>query len=299
MDTTTGYILFKVFEQHELPLLRKEFDDTCSNFPEFLKTDQYVLGGFSALGNPSSFHNYFVRFVRYKVFKILKNILKNQYKGKYIQCLFDRMMYRPSGQTPSKESWHRDSSQSLHENDTVFGGWVNFDDNSQYFSCVPGTYKKQDKSGFMPIKDEDFTGTKVEIKPGHGILFHQTLIHEVLPTKLKYNSYRVFHGIRISDIKDTPFDYTDIIEDQGVPPEPSGQIPPMYAKLHLVNHLEKLINFSKFLIPICHEEYTRKTTGEKYIIVKRYLKSLREYNLPMYNVYQEKEKDIFLPFKLE
>ena len=193
MDTTTGYTLFKVFEQHELPLLRKEFDDTCSNFPEFLKTDQYVLGGFSALGNPSSFHNYFVRFVRYKVFKILKNILKNQYKGKYIQCLFDRMMYRPSGQTPSKESWHRDSSQSLHENDTVFGGWVNFDDNSQYFSCVPGTYKKQDKSGFMPIKDEDFTGTKVEIKPGHGILFHQTLIHEVLPTKLKYNSYNFFY----------------------------------------------------------------------------------------------------------
>ena len=298
MDHINGYLTFEVFEPSELPKLRKEFDITCSNFPEFLKTDQYVLGGFSALGNPSSFHNYFIRFVRYKVFKNLKNILKHQYKDKYIQCLFDRMLYRPSGQTPSKESWHRDSSPTLNENDIVFGGWTNFDDTSQYFSCVPGTHEKQDKSGFMTIKDQKFTGTKVEIKPGYGILFHQTLIHEVLPTKLKYNSYRIFHGIRISDIQGTPFDYTKIIEDQGVPPLPSGQIPPMYAKLHKINHLEKLINWSDCLIPICREEYLRKSDGKTYIISQRYLKSLREYNLKMYDNYNQKEKNIFFPHKL-
>ena len=44
---------------------RADFRETLQSIPEFTKdhtlNDAFVLGGFAALGNPSSFHNPFVR----------------------------------------------------------------------------------------------------------------------------------------------------------------------------------------------------------------------------------------------
>ena len=132
MIRTEGYTTVKVFEEDELPKLREQFLQTCRDFPEFsgANNNQYVLGGFSALGNPSSFHNYFVRYVRYKVYLKVKNLLKDEFEGKNIQALFDRMLLRIKGQTPTKETWHRDVTPGLNENDIVLGGWTNFDDKS-------------------------------------------------------------------------------------------------------------------------------------------------------------------------
>ena len=284
-----GYLTFKVFEPSELSELREQFRNTCKDFPEFseVKNEEYVLGGFGALGNPSSFHNYFTRYVRFKVFKIVKKLLENDFKGKYIQGLFDRILIRPSGKSPTKESWHRDITPGLKETSFVLGGWTNLDDENNYFSCVPGTQTFQKESGFVKLKDQEFTGTKIKIPPGHGILFYQSIIHEVLPKKLKYNSYRVFHGFHISEEKENIFDYSKVIEDQGVPPEPSGQTPPMYAKLHWVNWKDKLELFSQQIKPECLEV---KATGPKpRTIVHRFMKSLKEYNFPLYESYDEKE----------
>ena len=290
-----GYITFKIFEDNELSFLRKEFQNTCKDFPEFLevKDEEFVLGGFGALGNPSSFHNYFTRYVRFKVFGIVKKLFKKDFNGKYIQCLFDRILIRPAGHAPSKESWHRDITPGLKEKSFVIGGWVNLDDKSNYFSCVPKTQTFQKETGFVKLKDQKFTGTKIEVKPGHGILFHQSLIHEVLPTKLNYNSYRVFHGFHISDEKENIFEYSKIIEDQGVPPLPSGQIPPMYAKLHWVNWIDKLTTFSLKLKPECIEIKQRGEEQSHTVVVNRFMKSLKDYKFPLYEIYNKKELDIF------
>ena len=289
-----GFITFKVFDIEELPYLRGEFKKSAENFPEFLSVtnDEYVLGGFGALGNPSSFHNYFTRYVRYKVFKLTKKILKHDYEGKYIQGLFDRILIRPKGKSPSKESWHRDITPGLKETSFVLGGWTNFDDKSNFFSCVPSTQTFQKEAGFIKLEGQKFTGTKVEVKPGHAILFHQSLIHEVLPKKLDYTSYRVFHGFHISEEKENIFDYSKIIEDQGVPPEPSGQIPPMYAKLHWINFLDKIEIFSHQLNRECIEEKIRGTSKTSHSVVHRFMKSLKEYNFTLYDPYTEKEKEI-------
>ena len=292
----------RIFEENEIEELRNEFINECKLFQEFEKTEKYVLGGFGALGNPSSFHNMFVRKIRLIVYEKTKEYLKNKndYLNKNIEVFFDRMLLRRAGESPSREKWHRDITPDLEKNDVVYGGWLNLDDKSNYFSCIPGSHKKTNEaSGFVKIQKEDFSKEKekIEILPGHIILFNQNTIHEIMATKLKYDSLRIFHGFRITDSIKPIFDYTEIIENQGVPPLPSSQQPPMYAKLHWSNHIQKLVDFSEKMKPICKEEKVMKTNNTTYIITQRYLKSLKEYNFELYPEYSTEEKSIFIPQK--
>ena len=260
--------VIKIFEVNQLKQLREEFLNECENFQEFEITEhsKFVLGGFGALGNPSSFHNMFVRNIRLEVYEKSKELLKTIYKDKKIELFFDRMLLRKAGESKkSRENWHRDITPNLEINDIVYGGWLNLDDKSNYFSCIPGSHQKENiTSGFVKIKKEEYANfntkrEKIEILPGHIILFNQNTIHEIIATKLKYDSYRIFHGFRITDSLVPIFNYDTIIKNQGVPLLPSGQEPPMYAKLHWTNHIQKLKEFSENLKPICKEEKFMKT----------------------------------------
>ena len=252
-----GYITIPIYKLEELKTLRQEFLNECKSFQEFksFPNNEFVLGGFGALGNPSSFHNLFVRKLRMNVYKNSKKIFKSMYKNKNIECVFDRMMLRTKGQAPSRETWHRDVTPNLKENDKMFGGWINLDDENQYFSCVPGTHKisqtDMKKKGFAQIKKgtEEFKKLdaekiKVTIPPGHCIIFFQHIIHEVLAKKMKYDSYRVFNRFRITNDTTPVFDITSVLDNQSVPRLPSNQIPPMYAKLHWTNWVKKIENWS-------------------------------------------------------
>ena len=139
---------------------------------------------------------------------------------------------------------------------------------------------------------------KIEILPGYIILFNQNTIDEIMATKLKYDSYRIFHGFRITNSNLPIFDYKTIIENQGVPPLPSGQEPPMYAKLHWTNHVEKLKDFSENLKSNCKEEKFMKSKNTNYLVSQRFLKSLKEYNFDLYPEYKQEEKNIFYPQKI-
>lgn len=301
-----GIHTIQIFEINELENLRTEFLEECKKFPEFEKNENYkfVLGGFGALGNPSSFHNNFVRKIRIIVYEKTKDFLKEMYKDKKIEAFFDRMLLRKAGDSPSREKWHRDITPQLEKNDIVYGGWLNLDDKSNFFSCIPGSHQKEnDTSGFVKIKKEDYIKLnskkeKIEILPGHIILFNQNIIHEITATKLKYDSYRIFHGFRITDSIFPIFNYNKVIENQGVPLLPSGQEPPMYAKLHWTNHIQKLVDFSQNLKLKCKEEKFMKTKNTNFLISQRYLKSLKEYNFDLYPEYREEEKKIFYPQKL-
>ena len=97
-----GYIVIEIPWMNKTRLLemRKEFDDTLKNFREF-KTDaeDYILGGFSALGNPSSFHNMFVRTLRMyamaEVFYLFKAMIDKMPGDEWkLEQTIDRMLYR-------------------------------------------------------------------------------------------------------------------------------------------------------------------------------------------------------------
>jgi hypothetical protein len=101
-----GYLAIPFIKPDRIERYRARFLQECRNFPEYQNVEndfQFVAGGFAALGNPASFHNPFVRKLRVKAFQKHCALFKGC--GLNGQALFDRMMLRPAGKSPTKESW--------------------------------------------------------------------------------------------------------------------------------------------------------------------------------------------------
>jgi len=81
----------------------------------------------------------------------------------------------------------------------------------------------------------------------------------------------------------------------------SGQQPPMHAKLHWCNHVEKLNKWAvesldKRLLE-CRTFESGKRAGETWIVPVEHALSLREYGMPMYEPYTDDEKRLHVPGK--
>ena len=309
-----GYLVIKPkwLNPKSLGKIRKQMDLTIKGFREFTNTkEDLVLGGFKALNNPSSFHNYFVRKMRACAMKTLVPVFKEYIDqldkpGEWkLEQVIDRMMLRPKGVSATAESWHRDEAELALETDKIFGGWWNFDDESQFFSCVPGTHKGvEGHSGFATIKDKKEIELlknkkiKVEIPAGHIMIFYEQMVHEVLAKKSKKDMYRLFLGWRVTKEDKGLYPIEDLISKQGVVPLKSGQIPAMYAKLHWTNWRSKIVDFSSNMKSETLETKTvesGKDKGKEYLIVQRELKSLEEYGFKKYRPYSSQELEILKP----
>lgn len=293
-----------------LPDLRREFRDTCSQFPEFKKSGSgYVLGGFAALANPASFHNPLVRKLRQWCMVTVLPYMSALAKGRKLEQVLDRMMYRMAGDSPSKESWHRDEAPQAAPDDITFGGWLNLDDSPQWFSCAPGShcttgtggkgFHKQSKQQVEQALSKH-PKARVEVPPGHLLLFYETILHEVVAEKRKWDQLRLFLGWRLT-FDGQPL-YSSIIQDTtnfGVPRLKSGQMPPMYAQLHWTNHLAKLEHFSRTrMVPEClHIKVRKRGTPQesRHNVVMRELPSLTDLRLPTPPPYKKHELDMLVP----
>lgn len=299
------------FSKH-LEKCRKEFLEESKHFPEFLEgVKKFVVGGFAALGNASSFHNPTVRRFREIIMmevivQVFSDFMMTMPKNYKLEQIIDRMMIRLQGESPSKETWHRDEANLASPDDLTFGGWLNLDNNNQYFSCVKGTHTVQrGAGGFSKIKKTEHTklneaSVKIKIPPGAILIFYEHLVHEVVPSKAKYTMCRLFTGFRITTSNDPLIpNLKEILDNQGVVPLKSGQIPPMYAKLHWVNHIDMLKTWSEqHMKEECLEVKTYKTgkrAGQQVKIVHNIMKSLREYNFPLYPKYTKEEVAIYKP----
>lgn len=295
-----GYVVIPAFDCDDLQTIRDEFVNTCKSFPEYKSHEQLVLGNFAALGNASSFHNPFVRKLRLRIMKIVRqaNVIPMVSEKHKLAQIIDRMLYRKKGLKPTAESWHRDEAKHTNPDDVVYGGWVNLDATSQYFSCVPGTHRpiKTHQGGFAKVDPKSISPEskrKIEIKPGNVLIFNEDLIHEVLAIPSKTDMCRLFIGWLVTTSENTIIPNMEmILRDQAVVPLKSGQIPPMYAKLHWTNWHHRLISFSTQFHDACVEHKERK--GEKIRIVQRHMKSLRELGF-MYDPYTQEEIDILFP----
>lgn len=309
----SNYVVIPFIPPSHLPALRKEFDRFLTEMPEYRQAapgiaptelhtldltneevDQvvqlsgnnwgkfagqpliHVLGGFAALGNPSSFHHPFIRTLRewafahtYPIFGEFENARsKHKSEEKHnrpfdrnLELLFDRVMFRRVGQVPSKESWHRDTTPTnpksiarAQTGDDIFGGWINLDTHDQFFSAVPSTAVPGDPAldyygGFEMIPDEEVATAKayrasnppIKIPPGHKIIFFQNMTHEVVGKKVKHVMYRLFTGYRLTSDSNTLIQQLDrMIDEQDTVPLKSGQHPPLYAANHVSFHKWKL-----------------------------------------------------------
>ena len=254
-----GAAVIKVIDVEDLPASRVQFHEAMASFPEYKRDAEghpivHALGGFAAFGNPSSFHNPFVREMRQKmrtaVIPLFQTIIESLYYEKRrnntkLEMLADRMMFRHKSQAPSAESWHRDVTPAkyLSEHDEVYGGWINLDlTQDQYLSFIPGSHLGLDlrelREGFASLSPEAIKIVKpykarFKIPPGYMIVFPQYTLHEVVSTKAKYDMMRLFTGWRTTTSKTELIPVTpQRMKDQGIMPLPSGQEPPVYSANH-------------------------------------------------------------------
>lgn len=316
-----GVFLKKCLNSNQLDNYRKLFLEEEKSFPEYKDSGApKVLGGFAAYGNPSSFHNPTARQLRTQLYDTMKNHI-NLPKGFKFEMLMDRYMYRFKDTAPSAESWHRDVAKPsfIHNDDELFGGWINLDTQPQYFSCIPGSHLgiklKDIKSGFAVIPKDQIKivkphQTQIEIPPGYIVYFPQYILHEVVSKKATRNMMRLFCGWRFTRAN-TSFlpNMKQILMDQGCPLLPSGQSVPMYSANHQSCFLEKsflikpstgykdtLIGWSeKTFHPDLLISRKHSAKGYTYKVIPRFMKSLKELGLTMYPAYTSQEINMFKP----
>lgn len=144
--------------------------DAMDEFPEYKvkgKQVQRVLGGFGALGNPSSFHHPTIQKWRVHMKQFMHPLFKEYaklrgFQNARIEKLFDRIIVRCSefGDVGT-EDWHRDIYDGKKYNlrtlpsslvdsggrshpDEIFGGWVNLSDRNQRFVAIVGSHRGED-----------------------------------------------------------------------------------------------------------------------------------------------------------
>ena len=207
-----GVETVKVLSENEIEQCIDDFKAAERGFPEFTQyANVFVLGGFAAYGNPSSFHNSLVKHLRRMA---LDAALRNKLFARFLQhfdpsnkqwygieLLFDRMMHRWPKQSPMEETAHRDVTPAklVQQGDVVFGGWINLTKKSQYFVAWPGSHMKQNGNAYttmeVAITHEGFSSLDAtsreymqfqcykrafQVPPGHMVVFPQHIIHEVL-----------------------------------------------------------------------------------------------------------------------
>jgi len=320
---THGYVV--------IPFLRKggeytdDFRETLARMPEFKDPrnmvevgEHFVGGGFAALGNPSSFHNTFVRRIRQvahtHVLKSVFEIELLQDKDLFFEQIIDRMMFRRAPKKPSREAWHRDESPNALEGDTIYGGWVNLDQTSQYFSGCPGTHLEvgNQNTGFAKIPKTEHARynqlkKKIEIPPGHIFIFYERMAHEVLPTSRKGDMHRLFLGWRTTYSKEPLFtDLEERLQKRAVMQIKSGQTPPMYPSLYWSNWRNLLEAWSNNLVDNCthKKSITSKSSdsyGDSYKVAHRYMESLEDYGLitDLCPPYTQDEVNILKPHRMK
>lgn len=288
--------------------IRERFnvDTFLSEMPEFkhpVPCHHYVMGAFGTLGNPSSYHHPEIRRLRLQIFNhMVTTHFRAAHTGKYIQCLPDRFCIRRPGTSICKDSWHRDSSNRSKNgtlfgsaSDIIYGGWVNLDEHITHsFSCVPGTHKSSDAEtsiGFAKVSAEKQKEYKAvcrvySVPPGHMLVFHELLVHEVFPGKITDLSFRLFMKYRISDSDATTLfcgaeTIDQVVADQDVFRVSMTQIPPMYSPMHSSLHRTQLVEFSQHVVPECRDSKTGW--------VRKVMPSLREARLPLFPAYADEE----------
>lgn len=322
-----GACTIPLLPQSDLKQARGEFQKTLLSFPEYRNDNDnnhpYVLNNFAALGNPSSFHNPFVRNLRIEAYKkvvpIFKSLLQRRYKNKdmKLEMLWDRMMYRMKGMKATPESWHRDvmPRDRLDPDDKVYGGWINLDHQDQYFSFLPGThlgYRQYDMTPRFAELDKKVAKQvskfkyKLSIPPGHILIFPQYILHELQSSKATTTMMRLFLGWRTTTRSTSIYGekkFKDIVTNQAVPPLPGGIIPPMYVSNHARYYMTKrfrpnpygdLVNLPEW----CQQTFIPSlliTTQKGNKLIDKHMGSLRYYNLPMYPEYTDDEVKLYQP----
>lgn len=285
-----------------------EFEDFKPDLPTVRGAfPDYAIGGFGALGVATSFHHPIIREIRERAHPVAQSALMDIADGRQFEQIIDRLMLRPPGKQPTREQWHRDvSPMTANEDDDIFGGWVNLDAVPQYFSCIRGSHNDFDARmnlGFATsiLRDSHLDKkVRVEVPPGHLLIFYECVMHEVLSNRAPpAGSVRLFTGWRLTHSNMSLFPDLEWRLRTNAPMRlKSGQEPPMYAKLHWTNWVEKLQDWAT--ATLAPELLTTRTVasgkraGQTFTIPFRFATSRQLAGLPLYE-YRHSEVEMYFP----
>lgn len=286
------------------------------------------LGGFAAMGNPSSFHHPTVRRWREQMLACVLEADAIPVQGRKLEECFDRLLYRIPGEEVSEESMHRDEAKTALDADVVFGGWVNFENVSQVFSCCPRSHTGTTlNKGFAKIEKAEYDKYRlpnpeegrpqgwatIEVPAGMCLIFYERLVHEVAPAIADRTMIRMFLGWRVTDA-DAPLfggkQMREWIDGQGVPKIKSGQTPSVYPSSYYnfprirktdtePTKFNLLSEWSvRTFVPAClyrHRVDRGEFEGYTFTRVKYTMSSLKQYELKMHRAYDQHEQEILTP----
>jgi hypothetical protein len=267
-------------------------------------------GSFGALNFASAYHNPAAlscdKHVSAAIFPVLTSLAKDL-GLQNMELIPDRMCYRTRAQPP--ESYHYDATIGAVDGDCFFGTIYNLNSTlTQRFTCVPrthkfeadlkgGAYTSTDKKANAEYKQREVT---VSIPPGHACIFFENIIHRVSGGVPPEPILRKFIGFRLSNA-DTPWLYgknVDLERSQAALHFKGGGIGPMYPRLYLANHIEKLQTFATELRPEMLVKHTFKTGKRKnttVVIPRQYPPSLQSLG----EMYPESSSERFKVIKVQ
>lgn len=232
-------------------------------------------GSFGALNFASAYHNPAAvscdKHVYTAILPVLTALAKDLGRQS-MELIPDRLCYRTRAQPP--ESYHYDATSGAVEGDCFLGSIYNLNATlTQRFTCVPrthkfeadlkgGAYTSTDKRKNAEYKKREVT---VSIPPGHACIFFENIIHRVSGGVPPEPILRKFIGFRLSN-SPTPWldgKNADLMGSQAALHYKGGEIAPMYPRLYLTNHLEKLQTFAAELRPEMLVEHTFKSGKRK------------------------------------
>jgi ectoine hydroxylase-related dioxygenase (phytanoyl-CoA dioxygenase family) len=315
LDANGLVVLRSAYLSANVQKIRDRFERDLSEMPEFLHRSgsdpqsSYVRGGFSALGNASSWHMPTTRWLRSHamraVFPVFAELLREQ-PGAQLAQLADRVMWRPSGVKPPGDAWHRDIFPSSAPNETIYGGWISLDTaTDQFLSCRMGTHREDHGAacgggggveGFAPISNECLLQElrlhhdHIRIPPGAILLFNERTYHEVLSRALPHASARLFLAWLTTPVagKCNPPNLDSLLAEQAVIPLKSGQVPRMWPALDGVYRGRQLADWTAVTLQPCMKQAVLR--GDKLLFLPyKVAPSLREARLPLYEAYAPQE----------
>lgn len=327
-----GYIVIPIYDQNTVNQKHAEFKQCLAGMPEYKhpmpkwrKEEYYVKGGFGALGNPSSFHNTFVRQVRkdamkkvIPIFSEFKTLFGDDLREHKLEQLVDRMrVLRPKADI-MHESWHRDTTPLTYasEDDVIFGGWISFDKlnaKAQRFSAFHKSHRtlpinmETRNEGFTKATSEQSTqldqlkqayltethndGWYIEVPSGHMLIFQQEMIHEVkkADSGMSEPSLRLFTAWRLTRSVDRfmAAQHPYFFDKMTVPLLKSGQKIPMWPNANWKpNAWGGLSDWSE-------------TTFKRLFLERREMKSIRESKLIIPEFFKYGMNDISIKLQAE
>lgn len=240
---------------------------------------QLVGGGFSALGNPSSFHHKVVRLLRgychgVALESVFGPVLKKDTTLAY-QAVVDRALLRPPGTTPTKESVHLSPSADAALVAT-YGGWLALND-GDYFLCYPYTHIDSQAEDAREM-------VSVSVPRGHLLIYDERLKQRMqMQQQLKirlFVGHRLWHGEQ---------DLDSLVEQAMRTQAPmflkNGQRPNMYPKVWCSTYPDKIQTLTRRILP--RALYSK--AGLKLV-----MPSLKTLDLPLHVAYNASEKTLYM-----